>query len=80
MVTASALTVNDLVLHKLSDQFHHPKPAARLGTPFLIQLICRASGMLLLVLSMFVAIQAQVATSSRADDPYLVEGVSDTMA
>jgi hypothetical protein len=29
---------------------------------------------------MFVAIQAQVATSTPGDDPYLVEGVSDTMA
>ncbi|MGH9906313.1 MAG: hypothetical protein ACRD8U_12120, partial [Pyrinomonadaceae bacterium] len=46
----------------------------------LLQLICRASGLLLLLLSMFVAINAQVAASSPADDPYLVEGVSDTMA
>jgi len=43
-------------------------------------LIYRASGLLLLILSMFVAIQAQVGTSRAAEDPYLVEGVSDTMA
>ena len=50
MGITSALTVNDLVLRNRSDQF-------------LIQLLCRAGGLLLLVLSMFVAIQAQVATS-----------------
>lgn len=67
MGITSASTVNDSVLPDGSDQF-------------LFQLVYRVSGLLLLVLSMFVAIQAQVATSSTADDPYLVEGVSDTMA
>ena len=62
-----ALTVHNLVLHNRSDQF-------------LLQLVCRASGLLLLLLSMFVAIHAQVATSSPADNPHLVEGVNDTMA
>jgi hypothetical protein len=80
MAITSALTVNDLVLDTRYDQFHHAKRDARLGTPVLIELIYRASGVLLLVLSMFIAIQAQVAASSPADDPYLVEGVSDTMA
>ncbi len=93
MGITSALTVNDLVLHNPYDPFHHPKRDARLGTPVLIQLMStpaglprwglrlyRAGGLLLLVLSMFVAIQGQVATSSPADDPYLVEGVSDTIA
>ena len=67
MGITSALTANDSVLLNCSDQF----PA---------QLMCRACGLLLLVLSMFVAIQAQVDTGSAADDPFLVEGVSDTMA
>ena len=67
MAITSASTVNDLVLDTRYDQS-------------LIQLTFRASSLLFLVLSMFVAIQAQVATSSPADDPYLVEGVSDTMA
>ena len=80
MAIPSALTVNDLVLHNRYDQFHHSKLDARWRTPFLGQLIYRASGLLLLVLAMFVVIQAQVATSSPADEPYLVEGVSDTMA
>jgi hypothetical protein len=80
MGITSALTVNDSVLHNLHDQFHVPKRDARLGAPFLIQLSYRAIGLLLLLLSLFVAIQAQVAISSPADDPYLVEGVSDTMA
>ncbi|MCM3900703.1 MAG: polymer-forming cytoskeletal protein [Pyrinomonadaceae bacterium] len=62
-----ALTVNDLVLDNRSDQR-------------LLQVVCRASGLLLLLLSMFVVINAQVAASSPAEDPYLVEGVSDTMA
>ena len=67
MGLTSALTVSDSVLLNRSDQL-------------LVQLMCRACGLLLLVLSMFVAIQAQVATSSAVEDPYLVEGVSDTMA
>jgi len=67
MVITPTLTVNGPVLDNRSDQF-------------LNQLVYRASGLLLLVLSMFVAIQAQVVTSSTADEPYLVEGVSDTMA
>ncbi len=61
-----ALTVNDSGLDNRCDQFA-------------VELIYRASGLLLLLLSMFVAIQAQVATSP-ADAPYLVEGVSDSMA
>ncbi len=80
MGITSALTVDELVLHTFYDHFHHPKRDVRLGTPVVIQLIYRTSGSLLLVLSMFVAIQAQVASSSPSDDPYLVEGVSDTMA
>jgi hypothetical protein len=67
MGITSALTWNNSVLHNRSEQFP-------------IRLLSRASGLLLLVLGMFVAIQAQVATSSAADDPYLVEGVTDTMA
>jgi len=80
MGITSALTVNETVLHNRYDQFHHPRWDARLGTPLLIQLMYRASCLLLLVLSLFIAIQAQVATSTPADDPYLVEGVSETMA
>ena len=59
--------MNDFVLHNRSDQL-------------LIQLFSRASGLLLMLLSMLVAIQAQVVASSPTDDPYLVDGVSDTMA
>jgi len=80
MEITSALTVNDSVLHNRYDQFPHPERNARLGTSIMIHLIYRVMGLLLLVLSLFVTIQAQVATSSPADDPYLVEGVSDTMA
>ena len=80
MGISSALTVNESVLHDRYDQFHHPKRDALFGAPVLLQLVYRASGLLLLVLSLFIAIQAQVATSSPTDDPYLVEGVSDTMA
>ncbi|MGH9970157.1 MAG: hypothetical protein ACREBG_20510 [Pyrinomonadaceae bacterium] len=36
--------------------------------------------MLFLVLTVFVGIQAQVATTPSGDEPYVVEGVSDTMA
>ena len=39
-----------------------------------------ASGLLLLILTMCVAIKAQVTTDSPGEDPYLVEGVSDTIA
>lgn len=74
------LTVNDVTLHNCYDQFHYQKRELRFGFPILFQLIYRACGLLLAVFSMFVAIQAQVATSSPADDPYLVEGVSDAMA
>lgn len=76
----SAFTVNDSVLHNRFDQVHHPIWDARMETPILSQLVYRASCLLLLVLSMFVVIQAQAATSSPADDPYLVEGASDIMA
>jgi len=62
-----ALTVNDWVLNNGTDQIW-------------FQLICRIGGLLLLLLSMFVAINAQVAANSSAEDPYVVEGVSDTMA
>jgi hypothetical protein len=47
---------------------------------FLMQFIYRVGGLMLLILTMFVAIQAQVATSSPTETPYLVQGVSDTMA
>jgi hypothetical protein len=76
MATTSAITVNDLALHNRYDQCHHSRRKVRLEN----QLIYRACGPLLLVLTMFVAIQAQVATATPADNPYLVEGVSDTMA
>lgn len=47
---------------------------------FLTHLAHRSGGLLLLVLTMFVAIQAQVPSNSPADPPHVVEGVSDTMA
>lgn len=72
--------MNELALHNCYDQFQHAKRDPRLGIPYLIQLVYRASGLLLLVLTLFIAIQAQVATNSPAADPYIVEGVSDTMA
>jgi hypothetical protein len=67
MGITSSLTWNDSAPPNRSDQL-------------IMQLLCRASGLLLLFLSMFVAIQAQVATGSTVDDPYVVEGVSETMA
>ena len=66
MGITATLTVNDSVLHNRCDQVRHPEWDARLGTPILSQLVYRASCLLLLVLSMFVAIQAQVAASSPA--------------
>ena len=67
MRITSATIVNDLRLPNLYDQFP-------------VQLIYRVGGLMLLILTMFVAIQAQVATSSPTETPYLVQGVSDTMA
>lgn len=47
---------------------------------FLTHPVYRFGGLLLLVLTMFVAIQAQVPSNSPSDPPHVVEGVSDTMA
>lgn len=80
MAIPSTLTVNDSVPQNPFYQYDQPEPCARLGNPFPFQLVYRFSGLLLLILCLFVAIQAQVATSSPADEPYVVEGVSDTMA
>ena len=67
MRITSATIVSDLPLSNRYDQF-------------LMQFIYRVGGLMLLILTMFVAIQAQVATSSPTETPYLVQGVSDTMA
>ena len=49
--------------------------------PFLLRFISRAGTLLFSVLLMFVAIDAQVAPAAQpTDDPYLVDGISDTMA
>ncbi|CAN5811158.1 hypothetical protein BH18ACI4_BH18ACI4_25420 [soil metagenome] len=93
MTITPALTVNDfLLLDRPNQRLIKPSgappgmaplrrcsagdPALPCWGPYLY----RSGGLLLLVLSMFVAIQAQVTTSSPADHPYLVEGMSDTMA
>lgn len=60
-------TVDDLVLDNSCDQF-------------LLPLMYRACGLLLWTLGLVVAIQAQVASHRASDTPFLVEGVSDTMA
>jgi hypothetical protein len=67
MRITSATIVSDLPLSNRYDQF-------------LMQFIYRVGSLMLLILTMFVAIQAQVATSSPTETPYLVQGVSDTMA
>ena len=66
MIT-SASTVNELVLNSRGDQN-------------LKRLIYRLGGLLILMLSLFVSIRAQVATDPIVDEPYVVDGVSDTMA
>ena len=49
--------------------------------PFLLRLVSRAGTLLFSVLLMFVAIDAQVAPAAQPiDDPYVVDGISDTMA
>ncbi len=45
-----------------------------------LQLFLKMGGLLFSVLAGFVAIQAQVATKSTADEVYVVDGVSDTIA
>ena len=80
MAIPLTLTVNDSVLQNPFEQFYQAGTYARPGTPVPIQLLYRISALLLLILSLFVVIQAQVATSSPADEPYVVDGVSDTMA
>src|SRR5687767_1858216 len=67
MRITSATIVSDLRVSNRYDQF-------------LAQFIYRVGGLMLLILTMFVAIQAQVATSPPTETPYLVQGVSDTMA
>ena len=49
--------------------------------PFLLRLVSRAGTLLFSVLLMFVAIDAQVAPAAQPiDDPYVVDGISNTMA
>lgn len=67
MSTASAKLQNELALDLGCDES-------------LLRLSVRAGGVLLSILIMFAAIQAQVATSSRGEDPYVVDGVSDAIA
>ena len=66
MIT-TAPTVNELVLNNRGDQY-------------LSQWIYRLSGLLILLLSVFVSIPAQTATDPIGDEPYVISGVSDTMA
>ena len=66
MIT-TAQTVNEFVLNRRRDQY-------------LAQLIYRLTGLLILFLSVFVSIRAQGATDPMIDEPYVVDGVSDTMA
>jgi hypothetical protein len=58
--------VNELVLNSRPDHC--------------LQVIYRLSGLLVLLLSLFVTIRAQVTTGPTRDEPYVVDGVSDTMA
>ena len=68
MGISPASIVNESVLQQRSD-------------PFLLRLVCRAGTLLFSVLLMFVAIDAQVAPAAQpTDDPYVVDGISDTMA
>lgn len=67
MRITSASTMNDWVSDNHCDRF-------------LTQPLYRSGSLLLLVLTMFIAIQAQVPHSSPPDAPHVVEGVSDTMA
>lgn len=66
MIT-TAPTVNELALNNRGDQY-------------LTQWIYRLSGLLILLLSVFVSIRAQTATDPIVDEPYVIDGVSDTMA
>lgn len=59
--------MNELVLNSRPDQC-------------LPQVVYRLSGLLILLLSLFVSIRAQVTTGPINDNPYVVDGVSDTMA
>ena len=45
-----------------------------------LQVLYRLSGLFILVLSLFVTIRAQVTTDPVSDNPYVVDGVTDTMA
>lgn len=58
--------MNELVLNNRPDQC--------------LQVIHRFSGVLILLLSLFVTIRAQVTTNPVSDDPHVVDGVSDSMA
>ena len=58
--------MNELVLNSRHDQC--------------LQVIYRLSGLLILLLSLFVTIRAQVATDPVSDEPYVVDGVTDSMA
>ncbi len=60
------IAVNELVLISRPDQC--------------LQVIYRLSGLLILLLSLFVSIRAQVTTNPISDEPYVVDGVTDTMA
>jgi hypothetical protein len=75
MQATSAPTVNDFDHGNWCDPFDYLKVDNLRGRQ-LTHTACRLTSLVLFVMSMFVAIQAQVA----ADEPYLVEGVSDTMA
>jgi hypothetical protein len=67
MNISPALIGNELYLRKRCD-------------PFLLPLVSRVGLLLFLVPLMVVAIEAQVASATPSDEPYVVEGVSDTMA
>jgi hypothetical protein len=76
MQVTSALTVNNLDHGNPCGQFDYLAVNSRLGGRVLAHTVCRVTSLLLLVMIMFIAIQAQVA----ADEPFVVEGESDTMA
>jgi hypothetical protein len=67
MVMTPALTLNEFILHYRYDRF-------------LLRLFLEAAGLLVLILTICVASNAQGTTDSPGDDPYLVDGVSDTIA
>ena len=59
--------MNEFVLNSRPDQF-------------LPQVIYRLSGLLILLLSLFISIRAQATTAPISDEPYVIDGVTDTMA